>query len=348
MSASSLAGRAGAGLDRDSSPAGVRAAGRRGEILAAVARAGSQRRVAARPIRRSTGAKRRTSAGRSRFPAVDRRRPSSGAIGCICSRPSLPACRRAEAHQPRGGVAPARHARLQGAGHQSLATAASPGSAPPANEPPHEASHQDNGTWASSSAVTDGQHVIASFESRGLYCYDMNGTLVWEKDLGDKKMRNEFGEGSTPALHGDTLVVVWDHYVPGQSFIVALDKRTGAELWRVEARRDRHLGDAAHRRARRARPGHRPRHEPPAQLRPEDRRRDLGNGGTDDEPDSIAGRRRRHGVRDQRLPRQQPQGDSPGGRQRRHHRHADTSRGRSTATRRMCRHRFSTTACCTS
>jgi outer membrane protein assembly factor BamB len=99
-------------------------------------------------------------------------------------------------------------------------------------EVPHEASHQDNGTWASSSAVTDGQHVIASFESRGLYCYDMNGTLVWQKDLGDKRMRNEFGEGSTPALHGNTLVVVWDHYVPGESFVIALDKRTGKELWR--------------------------------------------------------------------------------------------------------------------
>jgi outer membrane protein assembly factor BamB len=62
----------------------------------------------------------------------------------------------------------------------------------------------------------------------------MNGTLVWEKDLGDKNMRNEFGEGSTPALHGDTLVVVWDHFVPGQSFIAALNKRTGAELWRAK------------------------------------------------------------------------------------------------------------------
>jgi outer membrane protein assembly factor BamB len=101
-------------------------------------------------------------------------------------------------------------------------------------ETPHEASHQDNGTWASASAVTDGQHVIASFESRGIFCYDMNGTLVWQKDLGDKQMRNEFGEGSTPALHGNTLVVVWDHFVPGESFIVALDKRTGEERWRVK------------------------------------------------------------------------------------------------------------------
>jgi outer membrane protein assembly factor BamB len=99
-------------------------------------------------------------------------------------------------------------------------------------EPPHEASHQDNGTWASASAITDGEHVIASFESRGIYAYDMNGKLVWEKDLGDKSMRNEFGEGSTPVLHGNYLVVVWDH--TKGSFITALDKRTGAELWRVK------------------------------------------------------------------------------------------------------------------
>jgi outer membrane protein assembly factor BamB len=99
---------------------------------------------------------------------------------------------------------------------------------------PHEASHPDNGTWASSSAVTDGQHLFAFFESEGLYAYDMNGTLVWQKDLGDKTMRNEFGEGSTPALHGNRLVVVWDHFVPGASFIVTLDKNTGREIWRVQ------------------------------------------------------------------------------------------------------------------
>jgi outer membrane protein assembly factor BamB len=99
---------------------------------------------------------------------------------------------------------------------------------------PHEASHSDNGTWASSSAVTDGQHLIAFFESEGLYVYDMNGTLVWQKDLGDKTMRNEFGEGSTPALFGNRLVVVWDHFVPGASFIVAFDKTSGRELWRVK------------------------------------------------------------------------------------------------------------------
>ena len=47
-------------------------------------------------------------------------------------------------------------------------------------ETPHEASHQDNGTWASSSAITDGEHVIAYFESRGIHVFDMNGTKVWD------------------------------------------------------------------------------------------------------------------------------------------------------------------------
>jgi outer membrane protein assembly factor BamB len=97
---------------------------------------------------------------------------------------------------------------------------------------PHEASHNDNGTWASSSAITDGEHVIAPFESQGIYAYDMNGKLVWHKDLGDKYMRNTFGEGSTPALYKDRLFYVWDHQK--ESFIVALDKRTGDELWRVK------------------------------------------------------------------------------------------------------------------
>jgi outer membrane protein assembly factor BamB len=97
-------------------------------------------------------------------------------------------------------------------------------------EAPHEASHPQNGTWASSSAIADGEHVIAYFESKGIFVYDMTGTLIWEKDLGDKRMRQQFGEGSTPALRGNRLVIVWDHQ--GQSFIVALDKRTGQELWR--------------------------------------------------------------------------------------------------------------------
>lgn len=97
-------------------------------------------------------------------------------------------------------------------------------------ELPHEGTHP-TGTWASNSPVTDGTHVFAYFGSRGLYALDMKGNLVWEKDLGDMTIKLGFGEGSSPALYGDKLILTWDH--EGDSFIVALDKRTGEELWRV-------------------------------------------------------------------------------------------------------------------
>jgi outer membrane protein assembly factor BamB len=97
-------------------------------------------------------------------------------------------------------------------------------------EVPHEGTHATN-TWASASALTDGQLVYAFFGSRGLYALDMKGGAKWEKDLGDMTIKLGFGEAASPALHGDRLVVNWDH--EGQSFIVALDKRTGQELWRT-------------------------------------------------------------------------------------------------------------------
>ncbi|HEU4691130.1 MAG TPA: PQQ-binding-like beta-propeller repeat protein [Vicinamibacterales bacterium] len=97
-------------------------------------------------------------------------------------------------------------------------------------ERPRAPSMKD-GTWASSSAITDGSRVFAFFESSGLYAYNMDGSLLWQKRFGNKQMFAEVGEsGSTPVLYGDRLVVVWDHQ--GESFIVALDARTGAELWR--------------------------------------------------------------------------------------------------------------------
>ena len=98
-------------------------------------------------------------------------------------------------------------------------------------EVPHEGTHQ-TGSWAANSPITDGEHVYAYFGSRGLYCYDMGGNLQWEKDLGDMTTRRSFGEGSSPALYGDVIVINWDH--EGNSFIVALDKRTGEELWKVD------------------------------------------------------------------------------------------------------------------
>jgi outer membrane protein assembly factor BamB len=98
-------------------------------------------------------------------------------------------------------------------------------------ELPHEGTHQD-GTYASGSVLTDGSRVYAFFGSRGLYALDMSGNLLWQKDLGRMQTRNSFGEGASPALHRDTLVVNWDH--EGADFIVGLDSKTGKEKWRRE------------------------------------------------------------------------------------------------------------------
>ncbi len=101
----------------------------------------------------------------------------------------------------------------------------------PRTQVPHEGHHPDH-DFASASPVTDGEVVIAHFGSFGTYAYDLKGKLLWELDLGDMQTRNGFGEGSSPALSGDTVVVLWDH--EGEDFIVALGKRDGKELWRVK------------------------------------------------------------------------------------------------------------------
>lgn len=94
---------------------------------------------------------------------------------------------------------------------------------------PHEG-HHDTGSFASASPVTNGKLLYASFGSRGIFCYDLDGNLKWKKDLGDLHMRFSFGEGSSPALYEDTLVQICDQ--ERDSFIVALDALTGQEKWR--------------------------------------------------------------------------------------------------------------------
>jgi len=100
---------------------------------------------------------------------------------------------------------------------------------------PHEAGHV-TASLASASPVTDGERVFAFFGSYGLYCLDMDGKLLWKKDLGEMHSKHGHGEGSSPALHGATLIINWDH--EEQSFLVALDKRTGKQLWRVGRKED--------------------------------------------------------------------------------------------------------------
>ena len=96
---------------------------------------------------------------------------------------------------------------------------------------PHEGIHAD-GSFASGSPVTDGERVYASFGSRGLYCLDMDGKPVWNKDLGPLTIKMSFGEGISPALHGDALIVNQDQ--EGKSCVTVLERRTGKERWRAD------------------------------------------------------------------------------------------------------------------
>lgn len=97
---------------------------------------------------------------------------------------------------------------------------------------PHQATHSTN-NFASASPCTDGKHVYAHFGSRGVYCYTMDGDLAWKRDdLGRMETRNAFGEGSSPTLAGDRLLVPWDH--EGPSALFALNKLTGKTIWKAD------------------------------------------------------------------------------------------------------------------
>ena len=85
---------------------------------------------------------------------------------------------------------------------------------------------------ASASPVTDGKFVYASFGSYGLFCLDFDGNIVWQKTLGQMQVKHGHGEGASPAIFEDTLIINWDH--EGASFVVALNTATGEERWRSE------------------------------------------------------------------------------------------------------------------
>jgi outer membrane protein assembly factor BamB len=96
---------------------------------------------------------------------------------------------------------------------------------------PHEGYHRTMSSYANPSPVTNGRQVYAFFGSRGLYAFDFDGEPLWQRDF-DVQMQTygQFGEAASPALHGDTLVVVFDHQ--GQSFIEAVDSSSGATRWK--------------------------------------------------------------------------------------------------------------------
>ncbi len=100
---------------------------------------------------------------------------------------------------------------------------------------PVEAGH-NTASLASASPVVDNAHVYAHFGSHGLYCLDFDGVLKWQRSFGQMHSKHGHGEGASPTLSGQTLIVNWDH--EEKSFLAAMDKSTGEDLWRRDRKED--------------------------------------------------------------------------------------------------------------
>lgn len=91
---------------------------------------------------------------------------------------------------------------------------------------------------ANATPATDGRYVVALFGSEGLFCFEMNGRLVWQQDLGilnpglDDDATVTWGHASSPIIYQDLVIVQADGHA--QSFLAAWNLKTGKRVWRVE------------------------------------------------------------------------------------------------------------------
>ena len=85
--------------------------------------------------------------------------------------------------------------------------------------------------YNNSSPVTDGERVVVSFASAGMYCYDMDGKELWKRtDLGS--WQHTFGSGSSPIIYGDTAILFCGpNEKKGRNFLLSVDKKTGKTVW---------------------------------------------------------------------------------------------------------------------
>ena len=93
---------------------------------------------------------------------------------------------------------------------------------------PHEGHHQTH-SYAAGSPTTDGTRLYVSFGSFGLYCYDLDGKRLWQRDLGRMHTRLGWGEAVTPVVHGDALIINWDQET--ESKLICLNAATGKTRW---------------------------------------------------------------------------------------------------------------------
>jgi outer membrane protein assembly factor BamB len=105
--------------------------------------------------------------------------------------------------------------------------------------PEREPTHGDN-TYCSASPVTDGERIIVSHGSAGVFCYDLDGHKQWQYDVG--KLYHIWGNASSPVIHGDLCLL---NCGPGErTFLLALNKRTGTKVWQVDVPDGQESGDA--------------------------------------------------------------------------------------------------------
>jgi outer membrane protein assembly factor BamB len=95
-----------------------------------------------------------------------------------------------------------------------------------------ESPHHIKNTYASETPVTDGERVYTYFGNLGLFCYDMSGKELWNQKWGSFPMAFGWGTAASPVLHRDRIYIANDN--DKQSFLAALDKATGKQIWRVE------------------------------------------------------------------------------------------------------------------
>lgn len=92
-------------------------------------------------------------------------------------------------------------------------------------------------TYANATPATDGKHVVALFGSEGLFCFTVEGRMLWKRDLGRLDVgaydlpSYEWGSASSPVIHDGRVFVQCD--TQADSFLVAFDISTGEELWRT-------------------------------------------------------------------------------------------------------------------
>ena len=96
---------------------------------------------------------------------------------------------------------------------------------------PREGGH-DTASYASDTPVTDGERVVVSFGSRGVFGLDLDGNIFWSVELEPANTKHAHGEGSSPVMFDGTVVLVRDH--EDDSYVLALDAESGEERWRVD------------------------------------------------------------------------------------------------------------------